>query len=97
MLLVHLFNYIHPRYQLYIYALAAHDRLSQICERADDLQARFGFYPDTEPARPFWRETDLPDIYFKLLYAWRLIRPRVWAGLHNPALSHQIFPALEPD
>jgi hypothetical protein len=96
-LLVYLFNYIHPRYRRYIDALAAHDRLMQICNRADALQARFGFQPEPNPARPIWRETDLPDIYFALLYAWRLIRPRPWSGLRNPAQSYQIFPALEPD
>jgi hypothetical protein len=96
-LLVYLFNYIHPRYRRYIDALATHERLTQICDRADDLQARFGLNPDPTPARPIWRETDLPDIYFALLYAWRLIRPRPWSGLRNPAQSYQIFPALEPD
>jgi hypothetical protein len=96
-LLVYLFNYIHPRYRRYIDALAAHERLTQICDRADQLQARFDFCPMPQKTRPLWRETDLPDIYFALLYAWRLIRPRPWAGLRNPTLSHQIFPALEPD
>jgi hypothetical protein len=95
LLLVYLFNYIHPRYARYIDAVVAHDRLTQICERADDLQARFGLHP--APQRTLWRETDLPEIYFTLLFAWRLIRPRIWAGLTQPALSHQIFPALEPD
>ena len=97
LILFYVFGHIHPRYRLYIDALAAHERLTQICDRADALQARFGFTPDPNPARPIWRETDLPDIYFALLYAWRLIRPRPWSGLHNPAQSHQIFPALEPD
>jgi hypothetical protein len=96
-LLVYLFNYIHPRYERYIDAVAAHERLAHICETADHLQARFGFNLDPTPTRPLWRETDLPDIYFALLYAWRLIRPRPWSGLRHPALSHQIFPALEPD
>jgi hypothetical protein len=96
-LLVYLFNYVHPRYARYIDAVAAHERLAHICETADDLQARFGFQPETKPARPLWRETDLPDIYFTLLFAWRLIRPRIWSGLRSPALSHQIFPTLEPD
>ena len=96
-LLVYLFNYIHPRYQRYIDTLAAHDRLNQICDRADELQARFGFCPMPQKTRALWVETDLPDIYFALLYAWRLIRPRPWSGLRNPAQNYQIFPALEPD
>jgi hypothetical protein len=97
LLLVYLFNYIHPRYRRYIDAVAAHERLAHICETADHLQARFGLHPAPQSPRPLWRETELPDIYFALLYAWRLIRPRPWAGLAQPALSHQIFPALEPD
>jgi len=96
-LLVYLFNYIHPRYQLYIDALAAHKRMNQICDRADDLQARFGFYPEPQRTRPLWRDTDLPDIYFTLLFAIKLVRPRRWAGLPKAMFSHQIFPALEPD
>ena len=97
LILVYVFGYIHPRYRRYIDALAAHERLTQICDRADELQAHFGFNPEAKPARPIWRETDLPDIYFALLYAWRLIRPRPWSGLRNPAQNYQIFPALEPD
>ena len=97
LLLVYLFNYIHPRYARYIEAVAAHERLAHICDRADDLQAHFGFNHAPQRTRPLWRETSLPDIYFTLLFAWRLIRPRPWAGLRLPALSHQIFPALEPD
>ena len=96
-LLYFLFSYIHPRYQRYIDAFAQHERMGQICARADDLQALYGFNPAQKPARPIWRETTLPDIYFALLFAWRLIRPRPWSGLRNPAQSYQIFPALEPD
>ena len=97
LILFYVFGHIHPRYRRYIDALAAHERLAQICDRADDLQARFGFNLDPTPPRPIWRETDLPDIYFTLLFAWRLIRPRPWSGLRIPAPSHQIFPAIEPD
>ena len=97
LLLVYLFNYIHPRYGRYIEVVAAHERLAHICETADHLQAHFGLHPAPQRTRALWRETDLPDIYFTLLFAWRLIRPRIWAGLAQPALSHQIFPTLEPD
>ena len=97
MILFYVFGHIHPRYRRYTDALAAHKRLTEICDRADELQAHFGFNPAPQCRRPLWRETDLPDIYFALLFAWRLIRPRPWSGLRNAALSHQIFPALEPD
>jgi hypothetical protein len=97
LILYYLFRVTHPRYQRYIDALAAHERLAQICETADHLQARFCLCSPPQRNRPLWRETDLPDIYFKLLFAWRLIRPRQWAGLRNPAQNYQFFPALEPD
>ena len=97
LLLFYIFNYLHPRYRRYIDVLAAHDRMSRICNRADHLQAHYGLCPMPVRTRPLWVETDLPDIYFALLFAWRLIRPRIWSSLTNPALSHQIFPALEPD
>jgi hypothetical protein len=97
LILYFLFHHIHPRYRRYIDALVQHERLSEICQTADHLQARFGLHPVPQPARLLWRDTDLPDIYFTLLYAWRLIRPRPWSGLRNPAQSYQIFPALEPD
>jgi hypothetical protein len=81
LLLFYIFGHIHPRYQRYIDALAQHERLADICERADELQTLFGFCPEPKPTRPIWRETDLPDIYFALLYAWRLIRSRIWSSL----------------
>ena len=97
LILYFLFGHIHPRYQRYIDALAQHERLADICQTADHLQTYFGLCPAPQRTRPLWRETDLPDIYFALLYAWRLIRPRPWSGLQSPAQSHQIFPTLEPD
>jgi len=97
LILFYVFGHIHPRYRRYIDALAAHERLVQICDRADDLQARFGLCSTPQNVRPIWRDTDLPDIYFALLFAWRLVRPRRWANLAKPTLSHQIFPAIEPD
>jgi hypothetical protein len=97
LILFYVFGHLHPRYAHYIDAVAAHERLTQICERANDLEVQFGFHLEPKPARPLWRETDLPDIYFALLFAWRLVRPRPWSGLRAPKLSHQIFPALEPD
>jgi hypothetical protein len=96
LILYYVFGHIHPRYQRYIDAIAQHERLADICQTADKLQALFGLCPTAEYARPLWRESDLPDIYFALLFAWRIVRPRPWAGLANPALAHQIFPALEP-
>ena len=95
-LLYYLFSYIHPRYQQYIDAIAQHDRLTMICDRADRLQAYLGNDPILTVQRPLWRETDLPDIYFELIFAWGLVRPRPWATLAKPALAHEIFPALEP-
>ena len=97
LILLYVFDYIHPRYQRYIDALEAHERLAEFCEIANELEDRFGFKQRQKVIRPLWRDTDLPDIYFTLLFAWRLIRPRPWSGLRNAALSHQIFPALEPD
>ena len=96
LILYYVFGHIHPRYQHYIDALAQHERLADICQTADKLQTLFGLCPTAEVPRPLWRETDLPDIYFTLIFAWRFVRPRPWADLANPALSHQIFPALEP-
>jgi hypothetical protein len=101
LMLYYICGILHPRYRAYINAVAAHERLTQICARADELETLWG-KPDTTLSgltlhQNYWRDTDLPDIYFALLYAWRLIRPRPWSGLRNPALSHQIFPALEPD
>jgi hypothetical protein len=95
-LLYYVFGHIHPRYQQYIDAIAQHDRLTTICDRADRLQAYLGNDPILPIQRPLWRETDLPDIYFALIFAWRLVRSRPWGGLLHPALAHQIFPALEP-
>jgi hypothetical protein len=101
LMLYYICGILHPRYRAYIDAVAAHERLAQVCTRAQDLEALWGKADTTLSGlvlrQNWWRETDLPDIYFTLLFAWRLIRPRVWAGLRNPALSHQIFPALEPD
>ena len=97
LILIYVFGHIHPRYRRCFDALAAHERLTEICQRADHLQAHFGLCPTPQIIRPLWHETDLPDIYFTLLFAWRLMRPRPWSGLRNPAPSHQIFPTLEPD
>ena len=101
LMLYYICGILHPRYRAYIDAVAQHERLAQVCARAQDLDTLWGRANTTLSGlvlrQNWWRETDLPDIYFALLFAWRLIRPRVWAGLLNPALSHQIFPALEPD
>jgi hypothetical protein len=101
LLLYYICGILHPRYRTYIEAVAAHERLTQICTRADDLEAHWGTANDTVSGltlhQNWWRDTDLPDIYFALLYAWRLIRPTPWSGLQSPALYYQIFPALEPD
>ena len=94
--LYYVFGVIHPRYARYIEALTQHERLGVICQRADALQAYIGAFPAPARALP-WRGTDLPDIYFALLYAWRLVRPRPWANLATPALSRQVFPAIQPD
>jgi hypothetical protein len=100
LILFYLFGHIHPRYRAYIDAVAQHDRLTHICSRAEELHTLFerndAAYAGARSG-PLWVETDLPDIYFALLYAWRLIRPRPWANMASPALSHQVFPAIQPD
>ena len=96
LILFYVFGHIHPHYQRYIDAIAQHERLADICQTADKLQALFGLCSGPQTTRPICRETDLPDIYFALIFAWRIVRPRPWAGLANPALAHQIIPALEP-
>ena len=100
LMLYYICGVLHPRYRAYIEAVAAHERLHEICSRAQELDAVWG-NPETTLSgltlcQNYWRETDLPDIYFTLLFAWRLIRPRPWSGLQNPDLEYQIFPALEP-
>lgn len=101
LMLYYVCGILHPRYRDYIDAIAQHERLAEICTRAHDLENHWGKGDTTLSGivlhQNWWRDTDLPDIYFALLFAWRLIRPRVWAGLHNPMLDYQIFPALEPD
>ena len=39
LILFYIFGHIHPRYRRYIDAVAQHERLGQICERADTLTA----------------------------------------------------------
>lgn len=100
LMLYYICGILHPRYRAYIEAITAHDRMALICQRADGLETLWGA-PDNRRSglalvQNYWRETDLPDIYFTLLYAWRLIRPRPYSGLRNPVLNYQIFPALEP-
>jgi len=101
LMLYYICGVLHPRYRAYINAVAAHERLAQVCDRAQALENHWGKADTTLSGlrlhQNWWRDTDLPDIYFALLFAWRLIRPRVWAGLCKPSLSHEIFPALEPD
>jgi hypothetical protein len=101
LMLYYICGILHPHYRAHIEAVAAHERLAKICDRAQNLDAYWG-KTDTVLSglklhQNWWRDTDLPDIYFMLLFAWRLIRPRVWAGLCNPALNYEIFPTLEPD
>ena len=96
LILYYLFGHIHPRYQAYIDALAAHDRLAKICRTAATLDACFGLSEPQVP-RPRWRETNLPEIYFTLIFAPRLVRLLCWVGLSKPALAYQIFPSLTPD
>jgi hypothetical protein len=101
LMLYYICGILHPRYRAYIDAVAAHERLAEICSRAHDLDAHWGNTNTTLSGltihQNYWRDSDLPDIYFALLFAWRLIRPRPWSGLRNPMQSYQIFPALEPD
>ena len=97
LILFYVFGHVHPRYQRYIDALAQHERLVTICHRAEAIDAFIGQAWHSDTPRLTWRDTDRPDIYFALLFAWRRVRPRPWAGLVHPALSHQIFPAIEPD
>ena len=100
-LLVYLFNYIHPRYRRYIDAVAQHERLATICQRAGELD-RYWNAPQNSAftasprTRPLWRDSDLPDIYFALLFAVRLVRPRHWANLPRATKSYDIIPSLEP-